>query len=274
VSQVRDRDWNEWRRTLLRWFEGALDTDYGTVSFGQGATAANGTAGLDESFTFIAGAADSTDGFSSFLFRDGDGNLTNVSVGQVNSSLDPARRFRVRYDTPVFNGVLLSASAGKNVLVTEDENNYYEVAARWSGEVGAVAVNSAIGYLWIDDPDGDTTERLSASFTLVHAPSGLNLAVSTGSEASGPKYYWVRAGWQTNDLLAAGTTSLSVDYYDGSDFLSDGAETENWGVYAVQNIDSLSMNAYVGWREFTYSDLSGTTYQDANGLLAGLRWAF
>jgi hypothetical protein len=273
VSQDETPDWNEWRRTLLRWFEVAVDADYGTISFGQGATAANGTAGLDDSFTFIAGATNTSDGFASFRFRDDAGALTNVRVGMVNSALDPSRRFRLRYDTPVFSGVMLSASYGQNVLVPEDENDYYEVAARWTGDLGALAVRSAIGYLWIDDPEGDTTERLSGSFTLVHEPTGLNFAMSAGSENGGPSYYWLRAGWQT-DSLAAGTTSLSVDYYDGSDFLSDGAKTENWGIYAVQDIDSLSMNVYAGWRRMTYSDNLGTGYQDTDGVLAGLRWAF
>jgi hypothetical protein len=273
VSQDQTPDWNDWRRTLLRWFEVAVDSDIGTISVGQGATAANGTAGLDDSFTFIAGATDSTDGFASFRFRDASGALTNVSVGQVNSSLDPARRFRLRYDTPVFNGFMLSASVGKNVLVPEDENGYYEVAARWTGELGDLAVRSAVGYLWVDIPNADTTERLSGSVSVVHAKTGLNFALSAGSEDGGPSYYWVRAGWQT-DALAAGTTSLSVDYYDGSDFRTDGARTENWGVYAVQDIDALSMNLYAGWREFTYSDRSATSYQDASGVLMGVRWAF
>ena len=273
VSQTQTPDWGDWERTLLRWFEVAYDADFGTFSLGQGATAANGTAGLDDSFTFIAGAADATDGFASFRFRDTAGDLTKVTVGQVNSSLDPSRRFRLRYDTPVFNGVMLSASYGQNVLVSADENDYWEVAARWTGDVGELAVRSAIGYLWIEPPAGGTTERLSGSFSVVHERTGLNFALSAGSEDGGPNYYWMRAGWQT-DALAAGTTSLSVDHYDGSDFLSDGAKTENWGVYAVQDIDALSMNIYAGWREFTYSDRSGTGYHDADGLLMGLRWAF
>jgi hypothetical protein len=273
VSQTQTPDWGDWERTLLRWFEVAIDTDYGTVSLGQGATAANGTAGLDDSFTFIAGAADSTDGFASFRFRDSAGDLTNVSVGQVNSSLDPSRRFRLRYDTPVFSGVMLSASYGQNVLVTADENDYYEVAARWTGDLGELAVRSAVGYLWIDDPNGDKTERLSGSFSLVHERTGLNFALSAGTEDQGPNYYWARAGWQTDDW-GPGTTSLSIDYYNGSDFLSDGAKTENWGLYAVQDIDALSMNLYAGWRQFTYSDQSGTDYQDASGVLVGARWSF
>ena len=71
-----------------------------------------------------------------------------------------------------------------------------------------------------------------------------------------------------------GTTSLSIDYYDGSDFLSEGAKTENYGVYAVQDFDDLSLNLYVGLRRFTYSDRLGGGYQDADGVLIGTRWYF
>jgi hypothetical protein len=273
VSQTETPDWGEWRRTLLRWFEVALDSKYGTVSLGQGATAANGSTGLDDSFTFIAGATDSTDGFASFRFRNDAGDLTAVSIGQVNSALDALRRFRVRYDTPVFGGVMLSTSYGKNVLVPADKNDYYDAAIRWTGDIGEIAVRSALGYQWIDDPDGDRTERLAGSVSLLHRPTGLNFALSAGDQVDGPNYYWVRAGWRTR-FLAAGTTSLSIDYYDGSDFLSKGAKTENYGVYAVQDLDDLSLNLYFGWRRFKYSDQLGNTYQDADGILVGARWFF
>lgn len=273
VSQNETPDWGDWERTLLRWFEVAYDSDIGTFSLGQGATAANGTAGLDDSSTFVAGATDSTDGFAAFRFRDDAGQLTNVTVGQVNSALDASRRFRLRYDTPVFSGVMLSASYGQNVLVTADENDYYEIAARWTGDLGDLAVRSALGYQWIDNPNGNLTRRLAGSFTLVHEPTGLNFALSAGNQYNGPSYYWMRAGWQT-DELSVGTTSLSIDYYNGTDFLSDGSRTENWGIYAVQDIDALSLNLYAGWRTFTYSDTLGSGYQDATGVLAGVRWSF
>jgi hypothetical protein len=274
VSQTETPHWDQTSRTLLRWFEVALDSNYGTVSLGQGATAANGTTGLDDSFTFIAGATDSTDGFASFRFRNDAGELTRVSIGQVNSALDALRRFRARYDTPVFSGVMLSASYGKNVLVTADKNDYYDAAIRWTGDVGDIAVRSALGYQWIDHPDGGgRTERLAGSVSLLHKPTGLNFAVSAGDEKDGPSYYWTRAGWRTNPL-AVGTTSLSIDYYNGRDFLSNGSKTENYGVYAVQDIDSLSLNLYVGWRRFKYSDQLGNSYQDADGILAGVRWFF
>lgn len=270
VSQDRTPAWDEWERTLLRWFEVALDTNYGTISLGQGATASNGTAGLDDSFTFIAGATDSSDGFASFRFRDDAGDLTDVSIGQVNSALDSSRRFRLRYDTPIYNGFMVSASYGQNVLVSADDNDYYDLAIRWTGEVGDVSIRSAFGYQGIDNPDGGLTERLAGSFALVHEPTRLNFALSAGNEFDGPNYYWVRAGWQT-DGLAVGTTSLSIDYYDGSDFLTDGSKTRNYGLYAVQDFDDLSLNLYAGWRRFSYSDRTGVSYEEADGVLIGAR---
>ena len=49
---------------------------------------------------------------------------------------------------------------------------------------------------------------------------------------------------------------------------------ENYGVYAVQTLDALSIDLYGGARKFTYSDDLGTDYQDAYGVLAGARFFF
>ena len=273
ISQEFEPDWIDWQRTSLRWFEVAFDTEYGTLSLGQGSTASDGTAGLDDSFTFHAGATDSSDGFGSFRFRDGNGDLTDVTVGQVNNSFDGARRFRIRYDTPVYEGVMVSTSYGQNILTSGDDTDYYDVALRWTGDVGDFAVRSAIGYQWLDDPNGENTRRLAGSVSVVHAPTGLNFAFSAGEQIDGANYIWTRLGWQT-EQFAMGRTSLSVDYYKGNDFLSDGAETENYGIYAVQTIDAASVDVYAGWRRFTYSDQLGGSYQDAEGILVGARFYF
>lgn len=273
VSQDFEPDWIDWQRTALRWFEVAWDTRYGTLSLGQGSTASDGTAGLDDSFTFVAGATNSSDGFGSFFFRDDAGALTDVSIGQVNNAFNGTRRFRLRYDTPVFNGVMLSTSYGRNILTEGDNTDYYDVAIRWTGEVGDFAIRSAAGYQWLDDPDGDDTERLAGSATLFHTPTGLNFNISAGEQVDGANYVWTRAGWRT-DFFAAGTTSLSADYYYGRDFLSDGARTKNYGFYAVQTLDSASIDLYAGWRRFTYGDRLDNSYQDADGILIGARAFF
>ena len=42
----------------------------------------------------------------------------------------------------------------------------------------------------------------------------------------------------------------------------------------MQDLDDLSLNLYVGWRRFKYSDQLGHTYKDADGILVGVRWYF
>jgi len=273
VWQQFTPDWTGWALPSMRWFEVSSESSIGTISLGHGSSASDGTAGLDDSFTFHGGATDSSDGFGSFRFRDENGDLTSVTVGQVNSNFNGARRFRARYDTPVVGGFMFSTSYGINVLVPTDETKYYDVALRWNGDIGDFAIRSAIGYQWLDDPNGDNTRRLAGSISAVHVPTGLNGAFSAGEQIDGASYYWARAGLR-QDFFSFGTTSLSVDYYHGSDFLTDGARTENYGVYAVQTIDALSVDLYASWRRFTYGDRTGVDYQDADGILAGARWFF
>ena len=273
VSQLRVPEALQFNRTFLRWFEAAFDTSYGTFSFGQGSLASDGVAGMDESFTFVAGATDSSDGFGSFQFTDRDGNLTGVSVGSVNSAINGARRFRARYDTPSVSGFVFSTSYGENILNQSDEAQYYDIAMRWNGDVGDVSIQTAVAYGWEDEPIAADRERISGSATFFHNPTGLNLNVSAGSLKDGPEYAWVRAGWRAK-LLASGTTSLSVDYYMGEDFRTAGSETENYGFYAVQSFDDLSLDIYTGIRRFNFSDQTGQSYQGATGILVGARWFF
>jgi Gram-negative porin len=273
IAQDYTPSWVHWKRTALRWFEVAVDSPYGTLSGGQGSSASDGTAGLDDSFTFQAGATDSTDGFGAFRFRDSAGNLTNVNIGQVNDSFDGARRFRLRYDTPTYQGFSLASSYGINVLNNADDNDYYDVALRWLGDIGDVSVRSALGYQWIDIPNASNAERVAGSISAIHTPTGLNLALSFGRQIDGAQYCWMRAGWRF-DVIEAGTTSISADYYNGSDFLTDGADSENYGLYLVQTIDAASLDLYAGWRRFSYGDRTGTSYQDADGFLVGCRFAF
>ena len=118
-----------------------------------------------------------------------------------------------------------------------------------------------------------TSAGLPGTVTVVHAPTGLNLAVSAGQQIDGASYVWTRAGWQT-DFLAAGTTSLSVDYYNGSDFLSDGAKTENYGLYAVQSIDcARSTFMRAGGGSPTVTSLA-TAIRMPTAYLVGARWFF
>jgi len=72
-----------------------------------------------------------------------------------------------------------------------------------------------------------------------------------------------------------GATSFSVDYYDGSDMVDTaGDSASSWGIAAVQKFDRRNVEAYVAYREYSYSDTSGRSYNDSNVIMAGARWKF
>lgn len=266
-------DWIDWQRTDLRKFEAAYEGSFGTVSFGQGSMASDGTATLDASETGIAGTVAIPDVAGSFAFRADDGTLTNVTISNAFSDFDGSRRFRLRYDTPAFSGVSVAVAYGKNVLSEDDQTDYYDIGLRWSGETGDFALAAAAGYAWAEPEQGDTAEQYAASVSLLHNPTGLNFALAGGADPDGGSYGYVKGGW-TGDLWAVGATAFSADYYSGQDFVTDGSASQAVGVTAVQNFDEANLQVYLGWRSYAYDDDTGLSYQDAQSVLAGARVRF
>ena len=265
-------DWIDWQRTDLRKFEAAWKGQYGTITFGQGSMATDGAATLDASGTGIAGTVTVDDVAGGFAFRNGDGVLSDVTVGDAFNDLDGGRRFRLRYDTPDYSGFSLAFAYGQNILAEDDDTDYYDAALRWSGETGDFDLSAAAGYAWADPDDGDTQEQFSASATLLHRPTGLNLALSGGTDPDGGSYGYIKAGW-IGDIFTVGSTALSIDYYDGQDFVTDGSSSQAFGVSAVQTFKDLDLEVYAGWRSYEYAD-DAATYQDAESVLLGARWRF
>jgi hypothetical protein len=80
-------------------------------------------------------------------------------------------------------------------------------------------------------------------------------------------------GW-TGDLIAYGSTALSIDYFDGSDYETEGSDSKSWGIQAVQTFDDLNLEAYLGYREYEFDDDTAADYQDISAVLLGARWRF
>jgi hypothetical protein len=270
VSQSDTPPALDWQRTDLRKFEAAYSSDFGTLSLGQGSMATDGAAELDVSGTTIAGYSAISDVAGAFRFREDAGPLSDVTVSSAFKNLDGSRRFRIRYDTPKYSGASLAIAYGQDVLSDSNDTDYYDIALRWSGERGDYEMAAAAGYSWAED--GSTTEALLGSFSMLHSPTGLNLAVSAGSDPDGGSYGYVKGGWKA-ELIAQGATNVSIDYYSGSDFGTDGSSAEAWGVSAVQVIDDLDLEVYLGYRAYTYDDDAGS-YEDASSVLFGARYRF
>jgi hypothetical protein len=272
TNQIDNPPWIDWQRTDIRKLEGILSGGYGTLSFGQGNMATDRVAEVDFSGTTVVGYSNLPDTAGAFQFV-GDGALSGITIGDVFKNFDGPRRFRLRYDTPDLSGVVFSAAYGQDVLAEDDDADYYDAALRYILADEIIEFEAAVGYAWKTD-DGTTTRQAMASGSLTHNPTGLTVTVATGESIDGGgQYGYGKIGW-IGDWMSAGSTALSVDYYGGSDFETDGSTSSSWGVQAVQNFDELNLEAYVGYRSFSYSDDTGTTYDDLSALLIGARWRF
>ena len=272
TNQIDNPDWIDWQKTDIRKLEGVFEGAWGSIWLGQGSMASDGAAEVDNSGTSLAGYVNLADTAGSYLFRDGE-TLSGIDIGDAFKDFDGGRRFRLRYDTPDFAGFTVSAAYGEEVLDSENDNTYYDLAVRYGIANEVIEFDAALAYSWEDDED-DTVEQLIASGSLTHVPTGLNLTLAAGDrQDEGGGYGYIKIGWN-GDLLRYGSTAFAVDYYDGSDFVTSGSESASWGAQAVQNFDDWGLEAYLGYRVYSYDDNSEADYQDVSAMLVGARWKF
>lgn len=274
VDQTSTGDTLSWTRTNIRHVDFQFDTArYGKFSAGQGSMASDGISGSDSSGTGLATGVSVADAAGGYAFRTAGGALSSVSVGDAFSDYDGGRLGRVRYDSVNFGGFTVSASYGTDILKTNNDRETYDVALRYGQQVGDFGLDAALGAAWTEETGKADTRDVVASVGVTHKPTGLSLSVAAGERDIAGSYAYAKLGYSA-DLIAAGATSFSVDYYDGSDMVSVGDSAESWGVAAVQNIDAYNVEAYLAYRDYAYADTSATTYKDSNVILAGARWKF
>jgi len=275
VSQSSKGDVISWSRSNIRFVDFQFETEnYGTFSAGQGSMASDGVAYADFSGTGLGASTSVADLAGGYDFRTAAGALSGISIGDAFSDLDGSRLGRLRYDSKSFGGLVFSASYGTDILAANNDRETYDVALRYGNdELGAFALDAALGAAWTEQTGSQDRRDITGSVSLLHKDSGVSLSVAAGDRDIGGSYGYAKLGYAA-DLIAAGKTSFSIDYYDGSDMVSTGDTSESWGVTAVQKIDRLNLETYVAYRDYSYSDTSSTSYQDANVILAGARWKF
>ncbi len=136
-------EWNQlgtsfsgWTRTDIRHVDFALEGSYGKFSAGQGSMAADGAAEVDLSYVGTALYSFTNDENSAFFYRGANGVLSGITIGDSSSNFDGARRGRVRYDTPEFNGFSAGFAYGQNILSSSDDDTYYDVRVSYSNTFG------------------------------------------------------------------------------------------------------------------------------------------
>ncbi|WP_300018248.1 porin [uncultured Roseobacter sp.] len=259
-----------YRRTELRKFEAIYQSPtWGTLSFGQGSIATDGTAEADFSGTSVIAYSSLQDQAGSQVFQFASGGASGFDVGDAFNAFDGGRRFRIRYDTPTYMGFSLAVSAGEEVLTSGNDDEFYDIGLKYDQDYGAYQVAARVG-LSIRDSD---EELLLGSVAVLHKATGLNLAVATGRQQEGDDSYVYIKGGIKRDWFALGETRFSVDYYSGEDFGVTGSDSESVGIALVQKVDAWNTELYASYRTFDF-DGTGANLLDQDVTFVGARWRF
>jgi hypothetical protein len=269
VTPEKDELTSHYSRREIRKLEFIYTRDgAGQFSAGQGSMATDGAGEVDFSGTSIVQYPGVGDLGGATLFRFADGSQSVTRVGGAFRNLDGSRKFRVRYDTPSFGGFSFAAAYGQEVLVSGVDNDFYDVSGTYTNEDDVYKLTARLGYAWVDPGN----ENFVGSAGILHKPTGLNAAFAGGALQDGGEYFYLKAGI-IRDLIAAGSTAFSVEYYTGDDFAFAGSEAEMIGLAVVQRIDRYNLEIYGSYR--THQLASATdAFRDIDLTMIGARWKF
>jgi predicted porin len=251
----------------------------GTFWLGQGSMASDTTSEQDVSGSTVISHSEFDKLGRGLQFRateaDEAGSHADVAqVGKVFNNMDGmSRQDRVRYDTPSFGGLQLSASA--------TEGSAWDVAASYKGEFAGSKVAAAVAYASAEDNDDYDTKfesQINGSLSLFHS-TGVSLTLATGKRDmnseidsdNDPIFYYAKLGYQIQ--APAGATTFSLDYGNTQDLASIDDEATAYGIFLIQEIKKVSTELYLGYRQFSL-DRPGSDVEDIGLLVGGARVKF
>lgn len=258
-------------RHLEVWYENG---SFGNFWAGQGNMASRDITEIDLSGTTVVAKSAIPDTAGAFFFRETDGTLSNIQIKKAYSNLNGKRLMRLRYDTPTFAGFTFSAAYGQDVLVEDDDNDYYDAALRYDFKNDSFKLQSGIGYNWVEAPDGgNSTSYVSGSASALHVPTGLNATIAGGTRVDQDGDFWYGKLGVIRDFLSIGSTAISVDYGYGNQFAGNDGQFDSWSIEAVQRWKRTSMEFYAMYRLHEFGD-DNADYDDGAAWFAGARWKF
>lgn len=274
TSQINTPDFWDWGKKDLRQVQVIYDTGFGTFRLGQGSMSNDGEAEVDLAGTSIVAKSNLKELYGSYLFRDSTGVLTAVDIGTVFDNFDNGRRFRLRYDSERHAGFSVAAAYGIEALASGVDDHFYDVSLDYAKQFDRMKVEATIGAAYTDFSAGGRARETVGSMSVLDLQTGLNATVASGRDhAGGGRYTWTKLGWNA-DLVPIGVTKMALEGFWGSDYGSVGAKSRMWGVSLIQNFDRQGIEAYAGYKVFSYNDPGPTTYNDAKAWQIGGRWRF
>jgi len=253
-----------------RWTEASLlSRRFGKLSLGKGSVAAYGTVGADLSRTSVISYANIIDTAGGMLFRQkSDDSLTDIRIGDAYNSFDGLlRKNRLRYDTPVWHGFHLAASAFSE--------QRYDAGLFWGGKGYGLKAVAGAG---ITDPNEDATGlQYGGSFSILHEDSGLNFTLSSGKlerdNQSDPYNFYGKVGWLAN-FVPVGWTAFGVDYTRSMYLPTEDDDSYSIGVAAVQSFEKYGTEVYGLYRLHSLDRDVEPSVHDINLVSIGTRVKF
>ena len=245
---------------------------YGTLLLGQGSTATDGTSEVDLSGTGVAGGVkfSAFGGGLSFATSVTGSFAGNPTIATVFNQMDGlSRNDRLRYDTPSFRGLTLSASWVDGSPV--------DLAARYSREFSGNKFAAALGYVNVSGSSNTLEDQLSGSASYLLG-GGLNATVAAGRRGfkaagrSDAEFIYGKLGYRAQ-LIPLGRSNFAVDYAQEEDLALSGDEAQMYGAQFVQNLDDFGLELYLSYRNYSL-DRVGASFDDIDVVLGGARVKF
>lgn len=261
--------------------------DYGKISVGKMAHAGKSAAMFtDQSGTQIIDNYTFLAGFPQFVIRSEGGLVPQtLTWGQLafcywqavplGGDCNGIVMEGVRYDTPAWQGFTFTASWG--------EDDMWEVAGRYAGELGGFKIALGVAYAWNTDEFATgpqvaahkDTDNFQAGGYLQHVGTGLFLHGAYGFEDNNEtlllngrttkdgKHWYVKAGIRRK-WLPLGATIVYGDYAEYLDQLgpaalalgADSSTLTRYGGGIAQEIDAAAMTVYLKYQHYE-ADISG-----------------
>lgn len=259
TSQINTPEFWNWQRTDLRKVQLVWKGRLGTLKLGQGNMTSDGAAESDLGKTVIVAKSTIPEANGAYIFRSGTGALSNVTIGQTFSNFDGGRLGRIRYDSPNLAGFSIGLAYGREILKSGIDDAYYDIALRYAQEFERLKITWATSLAFEETA---TTEKSVAigSLAIYDRPTGLNAALAMGREhKTGANYAYLKLGWNAK-LMQAGETRFVVEGFCGANYLTQGAQSDMWGLAMIQSFHALRTELYLGYRSFAYSDTTPVTY--------------
>lgn len=274
VNQL-NKDNVDWKTHQLRKAEIVISNQsFGRLWLGQGSMASDGSAEVDLSGTSLVGSSSVAKIAGGQLYRfDGSGVLSTIKIGSTFKNLDGlGRKLRVRYDTPIWHGFVFATSVGTQVEPTTTDIAVWDIAIKYDETYGEFRVKGAAA---LSEPGSGLDPFVDGSVSVLHIPTGISTTVAGGFQSLAGRdahYVYGKLGYQT-DLIQLGNTALSIDAYYGNEINTSGSGCVAFGAQAVQDVNHLKTDLYLGIRYYDYDD-NVAEYEPGIAILTGARIKF